>query len=101
MRITDLPPYLESSFQYPVDRHTVIEEIGDMDLEGPHSGHSESIQNILERLEEDEYTSVDELFTTIVGTVSDQYIGRKYYDDRGANPRPPVIHEQFQDNESF
>ncbi|ELK47037.1 hypothetical protein D320_20409, partial [Haloferax sp. BAB-2207] len=32
------------------------------------------------------YESAADLYNTILGSVSDDYIGRKFYDDRGADP---------------
>ena len=32
------------------------------------------------------FDSADALYKTIYGNVSDEFIGRKYYDDRGGNP---------------
>lgn len=100
MNIGELPPYLETQLEYPINRTDVIERIGDVPLEGPRESHDD-IGTILERLEEDTYLSADDLFISILGTVSDRYIGRKYYDDRGTNPGPPLLVEGYEDTESF
>ncbi|KAB1190478.1 hypothetical protein GJR96_16010 [Haloferax sp. MBLA0076] len=45
--------------------------------------------------------SADELFTTIIGNVSDEYIGRKYYDDRGTNPSAAAVGPRDEADVSF
>lgn len=100
MNINELPRYLESQFEYPVNRADVINQIGDMPLDGPNE-RCDDIRAILGRLEEDKYRTPEELFLTILGTVSDRYVGRKYYDDRGTNPGPPLLIDGYGDTESF
>lgn len=86
MRINELPGFLDQELNYPVARSAVIEQIGDIELESPTDERRATISTSLERLNEGSYHNSEELFHAIVGTVSDQYIGRKYYDDRGSNP---------------
>lgn len=97
----ELARHLEEECQYPIDRRTVIEEFGELTLESP-DDPPDDIAAILGRLGTDErYGSADELYLTIIGTVSDRYIGRKFYDDRGTNPGPPLLIEGSEEAESF
>lgn len=97
----ELARYLERECQYPIDRATVIEAFGDVTLESP-DDPADDIASILERLAGDErYHSADELYLTLIGTVSDRYIGRKFYDDRGSNPGPPHLVEGSEETASF
>lgn len=100
MNISELAIALDRELEYPIDRSTVIEQIGDVSIDGPVQP-SDDIASILARLDEETYRSADQLFLTILGTVSDRYIGRKYYDDRGTNPGPPLVIEGVQEQESF
>lgn len=84
MRIAETRDLFASELDFPASRNTVVEAVGDVDLEAPY-GDSESIGEVLERVEQTEYQSVDELFDLVITNVGDAFIGRKFYDDRGVN----------------
>lgn len=67
---------------FPVDAETVVEALGDEQLEAP-TGQSESVGDVIDRCQEDEFESADELYDALLTFVSDAFIGRKFYDDRG------------------
>ena len=100
MKVNELAGFLEEELSYPIDRDQVILDIGDVELEAPDEGQTGTIGHSLERLNEESYTSPDELLHAIVGTLGDEYIGRKYYDDRGTNPEA-TEEPQFPPNDSF
>lgn len=85
MFLSELQTYLAREFTYPVDRNTVIQRIGSLEIEAPNTDDSETVTTILQPLGIATFESSDDLFETIFGNVSDEYIGRKYYDDRGGN----------------
>lgn len=62
-----------------------MDEVGDRELDAP-NGEAETIEEVLERCSEDEFDSADRLYDALVSLLSDAYIGRKYYDDRGSQP---------------
>jgi hypothetical protein len=66
-----------------VEHGTVVETIGDVELDAPW-GDPETIGEVLTRTDDAEFHSADELYDTILTYVGDQYIGRKFYDDRGS-----------------
>lgn len=84
MRIAELRHRLERDLDYPVDRHTVIQSLGSLEIDAP-NGHAETVEEILERSGETEFGSTDEVYLDLIGCVGDQYVGRKYYDDRSHN----------------
>ena len=84
MRIAETRDLFASECDFPADRKAVIEAVGDVALDAP-LGESESIGEILERTEQDEYRSVDELYDALITNVGDAFIGRKFYDDRSGN----------------
>ncbi|WP_411964219.1 hypothetical protein [Haloferax sp. YSMS24] len=86
MKFRELSPFFESEFDYPVTSDLVVEKAGDVPIEAPDEDNSETIETILSRLGPETYASPGELYTTIIGNVSDDYIGRKFYDDRGGDP---------------
>ncbi|MGB9955675.1 MULTISPECIES: DUF5789 family protein [Haloferax] len=91
MKIRTVLESLEDEFSFPIDHGSVIEQIGDTELEAPDAQETETISTILGHVGQETYASADELYTTIIGNVSDEYIGRKYYDDRGANPSAAAV----------
>jgi len=85
MKLSSLRAYLAQEFTYPVDTKTVLEEAGAVQIDAPNSTDTQTIRTILTPLGAVSFESPDVLFETIFGNVSDEYIGRKYYDDRGGN----------------
>lgn len=86
MLLSELPAYLETELSYPVELETVIEQAGTVEIEAPDAGDSETIASVLEPLASSSFESPADLYLTIYGSVGDDYIGRKFYDDRGSNP---------------
>lgn len=87
MEINELPDFVDDAFDFPIDVETVIESIGDRTIDAPDRDDSEDLSTILNRAGEKTFETPDALLTAIRGNVSDEYVGRKYYDDRGANPQ--------------
>ena len=85
MRPNDAYTEFERTYSYPVDRETIIETMGDRRIESP-TGDGETVAETLERAGRAEFTSPGELRDAFLSCLPEQYIGRKYYDDRGDNP---------------
>ncbi|MEF8824727.1 MAG: hypothetical protein V5A27_00015 [Halapricum sp.] len=100
MKIGDLPASLEGELTFPIDQSSVIERIGAVEIEAPDAQETETVSAIIGPVGQETYASADELFTTIIGNVSDEYIGRKFYDDRGGNP-PAASGPTDEDEVSF
>jgi len=101
MRIAELSEYLETEFEYPIDQQSVIERIGSVELDSPDVDHPETVEAVVDPVGQETYESAEELFATIVGNVSDEYIGRKFYDDRGGNPPATASAPRDDENVSF
>jgi hypothetical protein len=84
MRPNDAYETFDEAYSYPIDRETIIETMGETRIESP-NGPGETIAETLERSGREEFRSAQELTNAFLGTLSDEYIGRKYYDDRGDN----------------
>ena len=76
---------LKDEFEYPVDHATVLTQIGDVTVDAPDDSDSETINEILASDNDKIFETADDLVDSIYGNLDDGYIGRKYYDDRGAN----------------
>ena len=101
MLITDLPAYLENAFSYPVELDAVLDEIGDLQIEGPNATESETLATVLRPLGTDTFDSQEALFETIYGNVNEDYIGRKFYDDRGSTQLETRENRRDEENVSF
>ncbi|MEF8780134.1 MAG: hypothetical protein V5A46_05615 [Haloferacaceae archaeon] len=85
MRLPQTRDLFIREFEFPADRDTVIADVGDVELDAMY-GDPETIAEVLSRTDQSEFDSVDELYDALITFVGDQYIGRKFYDDRGMNP---------------
>lgn len=85
MDINSLPDWIETEFEFPLTNKTVIDRAGDVEVDAPDLVNSETLSTILEKGGDETYQSKEDLLTAIRGNLSEEYIGRKYYDDRGSN----------------
>lgn len=86
MLLSELAARVDDELAYPADLETVVDRMGHVRIEAPNGGDSEPLAAILGPLETDTFESSAELLETVYGNVSDDHIGRKFYDDRGGNP---------------
>jgi len=86
MQIDELPEYLESELTYSLSHDSVLDRIGTVEIDAPDRDETERISAIIGNVGQESYDSAQELYETIIGNVGDEYIGRKFYDDRGGNP---------------
>ena len=86
MRLPETRDLFARELTFPTSSQTVIEAIGDEELQAP-TGQSETIEEVLDRTSNEQYRSADELYDALMTFVSDEFIGRKFYDDRGTTPK--------------
>jgi len=84
MRHSDAYDEFERAYSYPIDRQTVIETMGEQTIESPNGG-GKTIAEIMDHAESETYDSPRALYEEFLSCLGDQYIGRKFYDDRGDN----------------
>jgi hypothetical protein len=92
MRLPETRDLFARELDFPVTREAVVETVGDTELEAP-TGYNETIREVIERSDTEEFTSPDDLYGTLMTFVSDGFIGRKYYDDRGGQTDPEDMEE--------
>lgn len=85
MRLSQTRDLFVREFDFPARREVVLEGVGDVELDAMF-GEPETVAEVLSRTDQAEFDSVDELYDALITFVGDQYIGRKFYDDRGMNP---------------
>jgi hypothetical protein len=84
MRLPETRDLFAREIDFPATKESVVNAVGDTDLDAP-SGQTEAIADVLKRTETEDFRSSDELYDTLVTFVSDAFIGRKFYDDRGTS----------------
>lgn len=82
----DLPDWIEETFDFPVDRDTVVDRAGDIEIEEPGQTGSETLSTIIDRSGTETYQSQSDLLADIRGNLGEEYVGRKHYDDRSSTP---------------
>lgn len=92
MRLPETRDLFAQELEFPISREAVIKKVGETELEAP-MGSNETIREILSRCETENFNSPDELYGSLMTFVSDGFIGRKYYDDRGGSTDPDDMEE--------
>ncbi|WP_137287985.1 DUF5789 family protein [Natronorubrum halophilum] len=90
VELGDLGDQLESA-DYPLSEDELLEEYGDEEIDM--DGETETLEEIIGPLNEDEYRDYGEVEQAIMNMVGDEAIGRKNYSDR----TPPAAGEDRQD----
>lgn len=75
--------FLEAELSYPIGVEETLDEIGDVTIAAPNADGTKTIAELLAGVGEDEYGSADELTQMLHTMMPDEYVGRKFYDDRG------------------
>lgn len=88
MNFDDVRDRLDQEFEFPVDHAELIAQVGDIELDGS-SGEAETVETVLDRTQMSSYESATDVYELLIGTVTDGYIGRKYYDDRSGSGDSP------------
>jgi hypothetical protein len=84
MRLSNARDRFVSEFTFPVEHERVLETMGDVEIEGP-TDDPETVSEVLSRTDVESYNSADELYDSIIGSIGSDYVGRRFYDDRGSN----------------
>ncbi|QAU11687.1 hypothetical protein EKH57_02310 [Halorubrum sp. BOL3-1] len=86
MRLPETRDLFARELDFPASRTTVLERVGNTEL-APPDGEATTIRKIVERSEVTEFDSADDLYDTLMSLVGPQFVGRRYYDDRGTMPQ--------------
>lgn len=86
MRLPETRDLFARTLQFPASRNTVLETVGSTELLPP-DGEATTIRTVIERSDVEEFDSADDLYDTLMTLVGAQFIGRRYYDDRGGMPQ--------------
>lgn len=86
MRYSETHQLFDQACTFPADHDVVVEQLGDVTLTTP-GGDTFTVREILEVTDETRYRSVDDLYTSLLRNLDEEFIGIKYYDDRsGTTP---------------
>ncbi|MFB6162136.1 MAG: hypothetical protein ABEJ86_01670 [Halococcoides sp.] len=81
LALRDIDEHLDRAVEFPADREAVIEAVGDRSLRAP-TGTTASVRESIDRSNEETFASVWEATATIRCFLDEDFVGRKYYDDR-------------------
>lgn len=102
MEIQNLREYFADEIEFPTDLETVLNEVGETEIDAPDSDTSMTITDILDHLNEGSYETPGELREVVLTNVPDEYVGRENYSDRGPEGnRPAGGSSQRDDQESL
>lgn len=85
MELNELREHLARELDYPADAEAVRAAFGATEVAAPDDEDTETVGALLEAVNDGTYASADELFEAVLAQLPDDYIGRKFYDDRGGN----------------
>jgi hypothetical protein len=94
MRLPEVRDLFARELTFPVRCEVVVEELGNRELESPRGG-SETIAEVLGRCEEETFDSADGLHDALLTFVSEGFVGRRFYDDRGGQSVDPEEEVSF------
>lgn len=101
MKMSNVLASLEDELTFPIDQDAVIRQIGAVEVDAPDAQGTETVATIIGPVGQERYASAEELFMTIIGNVNDEYIGRKFYDDRSGNPSEAALGPTDEADTSF
>jgi len=86
----------EQELNYPVERDTVVETVGEREIEAQ-GGDDDTIEEIIESGDTAEFESAEALHTTMMNYLDTDHVGREGYSDRSTESTP----DDDQDDESL
>lgn len=102
MEIQDLRDHFADEIEFPTDLETVLDEVGETEVNAPGNDASMTVAEILGHLNEGSYETPGELREIVLTNVPDEYVGRENYSDRGPEGNQPAAgSSQRNDQESF
>lgn len=81
MELAAVRDHIEEQCEFPIDHEELVAAVGNDEIRAP-TTETETIATILNRTNEHRYRSADAAYMTIIGCVSDGFVGPKQYDDR-------------------
>ena len=85
MNIDELCERITNRFDYPIEVETILEAYGDVKIDAPSVDNRRRVDDLLNHLDGVTFSTPRDLSELVHGHLTDEYVGRKYYDDRGPN----------------
>jgi len=96
MRLSEVKGYIDSRVETPIEHESAVEQLNGTEVDCP-SGDGECITEALKRDETRKYETTDEIYESVMCYLSEDYIGRKFYDDRSPNMLDNCSRESYDD----
>lgn len=84
MRYSETLQLFDQACDFPAEHDRVVQQLGDVELVAQ-NGDTVKVGEVLALTNESRYESSEGLYTSLVGNLDDNFIGRKYYDDRAGS----------------
>ncbi|MFB6155040.1 MAG: hypothetical protein ABEJ22_04030 [Haloferacaceae archaeon] len=95
MRLPEVYDLLARDGSFPTEHETLAASLENVEVEAP-DGTTTPLGAVFARTDERRYRSAQEAYATVLGTVGEEFVGRKGYDDRSS-----VTHHTGPDSQSF
>ncbi len=84
MRLSEVKEYIDRQVETPIDHDTAVDKLNGRRIDCP-SGKGKRVSDALSMDETRTYETTDEIYESVMCYLGDEYIGRKFYDDRSPN----------------
>ena len=84
MRLSEIEEYIDSELETPIEHDRAVEQLNGEKIACP-SGEGKGITEVLEMDETRTYETSTEIYESVMCYLGDEYVGRKFYDDRSPN----------------
>jgi len=84
MRLSEVKEYIDSEVETPIEHDSAVEQLNGREIDCP-SGGGKGITEALEMDETRTYETSTEIHESVMCYLGDEYVGRKFYDDRSPN----------------
>ena len=84
MRLSEVKEYIDNRVETPIEHDLAVEQLNGSEIDCP-SGEGNGITDALEMDETRTYETSTEIHESVMCYLGDEYVGRKFYDDRSPN----------------
>jgi len=84
MRLSEVKDYIDSEVETPIDHESAVEQLNGREIDCP-SGDGKRVSDALKMDETRRYETTEEICESVMCYLGDEYVGRKFYDDRSPN----------------
>ena len=96
MKLSEIKGYIDNRIETPIDSDSAVEKLGGTEIDCP-TGDSECVTEALKMDETRTYETSTEIHNSVMCYLGENYVGRKFYDDRSPNMLDNCSRESYDD----